>query len=149
MGVLQLGCVGRIQVRDRHSLLDQPGPDQAWLVAVRAAVCLDHAHQSLEVLHVLRGSHIVTLVIGRDAMLRVLERVRALLVFVEPAAVSSDDDQELHHVLVLIGLGVGVRALDLAVKLGRALTQYERVSALRVFFEERLPLLRLGDVLLP
>ncbi len=77
------------------------------------------------------------------------ERLRALLVLVKLAAVSPDDLQELDHVLVAICLGVGVCALDLALEIQRALTQDEGVCALLVFFEEGLPLLCLGDVLLP
>ena len=82
-------------------------------------------------------------------MLRALECVGALLVVVEPAAVAPDNDQQLDHVLVTVGSCVCVGTLNLAVELRRALPQDKGIRALRVLFEERLPLLCLCDVLLP
>ena len=73
----------------------------------------------------------------------------ALLVLFELTAVSPDDLQELDYVLIRVRLGVGICALDLAFQIRRALAQDEGVCALLVFFKEGLPLLCLGDILLP
>ena len=51
--------------------------------------------------------------------------------------------------MIFICLGVGVCALELALEIRRALAQDKGIRALLVFFEEGLPLLHLGDVLLP
>ncbi len=64
---------------------------QSWFATVSTSVRLNHANQSLEMLHILCVGHVAGLVVGRNLMLGLLESVRALLVVVETAAVPSND----------------------------------------------------------
>jgi hypothetical protein len=100
-------------------------------------------------LHILCVGHVVGLVVRRNSVLSLLESARALLVVLKAAAVPSDDKKELHNVLISLGLHKHGGTLELAVKIGRALPDDERMRALLVLLELDDLLLYRGNVLLP
>jgi hypothetical protein len=68
---------------------------------------------------------------------------------VEVASVPADDQEELHDVLFGISLRVCSGSLELALEVGQALPNDERIHALLVILELEYLLLGSSDVLLP
>jgi len=132
-----------------HSLSNELRRHQSWFLTVRTLVHLDRANQGLEVLHILCVGHVVGLVIRRNLMLCLLEGTGTLLMVDEVAAVPSDDQEELHDVLISLGLHEHGGSLKLAVKIGRALSDDKREHLLLVLLELNDLLLYRGNVLLP
>ena len=117
---------------------------------MRAHVRLHNAHQCPEVLDLLHDGHISAgLVERQNLMLCAFECRDALLFAVKLSAVASNDCQQLDHILVVVDLEECVSCLDLAIKLGRALSVNEGMHTLLALGEERDSLLGFLDALLP
>ena len=118
--------------------LDQFGLDQAWFSPIRPSERLNNAHESGEVLDVLRRRYLRSLVERRHSMLRALKCHGCLLVVGDVAAIPSDNLQEFYDVRILRGHRELVGPFDLARQRRGTLSHHQGVSLLDVLGEHSL-----------